>query len=330
MSTSDSGVDPSTLIEGTTVPLIMGPTATGKTDLAMRLASRYPIEIVSVDSAMVYRGMDIGTGKPSRELLERFPHHLVDILDPSQAYSAGQFVRDAHQAIAAIRGRGKLPLLVGGTMLYFRALRRGLAEMPQADSNVRREIDAEAAKEGWPALHARLATVDPATAARIQPNDGQRIQRALEVQRLTGKTLSELHAQTRPADPTMKFVAFAWAPQDREHLYDAIERRFEQMMHAGLLEEVRRLQQRGDLHADLPAIRSVGYRQLWEHLSGRESLDFSVRRAIFATRHLARRQLIWLRAESDLQWCDTLDSGAVDQIERTIDTLCTTLHIKGY
>jgi tRNA dimethylallyltransferase len=325
MSTPGSTVD-----VATPVPLILGPTATGKTDLALRLASKYPLEIVSVDSAMVYRGMDIGTGKPSRELLERFPHHLVDILDPSQAYSAGQFVRDAHQAIAAIRGRGKLPLLVGGTMLYFRALRRGLAEMPQADSKVRQEIDADAAREGWPALHARLATVDPATAARIQPNDGQRIQRALEVQRLTGKTLSELHAQTRPADPAMKFVAFAWAPQDRERLYDAIERRFQQMMQAGLLEEVRRLQQRGDLHADLPAIRSVGYRQLWEHLSGRESLDSSVRRAIFATRHLARRQLIWLRSESDLQWCDTLDSGAADQIERTIDTLCTTLHIKGH
>jgi tRNA dimethylallyltransferase len=325
MSTPGSTVD-----VATPVPLILGPTATGKTDLALRLASKYPLEIVSVDSAMVYRGMDIGTGKPSRELLERFPHHLVDILDPSQAYSAGQFVRDAHQVIAAIRGRGKLPLLVGGTMLYFRALRRGLAEMPQADSKVRQEIDAEAASEGWPALHARLATVDPTTAARIQPNDGQRIQRALEVQRLTGKTLSELHAQTRPADPAMRFVAFAWAPQDRERLYDAIERRFRQMMQAGLLEEVRRLQQRGDLHADLPAIRSVGYRQLWEHLSGRESLDSSVQRAIFATRHLARRQLIWLRSESDLQWCDTLDSGAVDQIERTIDTLCTTLHIKGH
>ena len=313
-----------------TIPLIMGPTSAGKTDLALRLAAKYPLEIVSVDSAMVYRGMDIGTGKPSRDVLERFPHHLVDILDPSQAYSAGQFVRDAHEAMAAIRGRGKLPLLVGGTMLYFRALRRGLADMPRADAKVRQEIDAEAALEGWPALHARLATVDPATAARIQPNDGQRIQRALEVQRLTGKTLSELHAQTRPVDPAMKFVAFAWAPQDRERLYAAIERRFQQMMQAGLLDEVRRLQQRGDLHADLPAIRSVGYRQLWEHLRGRESLDSSVRAAIFATRHLARRQLIWLRAETDLQWCNALDSGAVDQIERAIDTLCTKLHINGY
>ena len=329
MSAPGSTVDETTPVPLIPIPLIMGPTATGKTDLALRLAAKYPIEIVSVDSAMVYRGMDIGTGKPSRELLERFPHHLVDILDPSQPYSAGQFVRDAHRAIVEIRGRGKLPLLVGGTMLYFRALRRGLADMPQADSKVRQELDAEAAREGWPALHARLAAVDPATAVRIQPNDGQRIQRALEVQRLTGKTMSELHAQTRPVDPAMKFVSFAWAPRDREILYDAIARRFEQMMTAGLLEEVRALQQRGDVHADLPAIRSVGYRQLWEHLRGREALNFSVQRAIFATRHLARRQLIWLRAENDLQWCDSLDSGAADLIERTIDTLCTTMRIEG-
>ena len=302
------------------IPLIMGPTGAGKTDLALRLAARYPIEIVSVDSALVYRGMDIGTGKPSREELERFPHHLVDILDPSQPYSAGQFVRDALHAIGDIRKRGKLPVLVGGTMLYFRALRRGLAEMPQADPIVRQEIDAAAARTGWPALHAQLATIDPLTAQRIQPNDGQRIQRALEVHRLTGRTLSELHAQTRPADPAMKFAAFAWAPSDRERLYQAIERRFERMMQAGLLDEVRRLQQRGDLHAELPAIRSVGYRQLWEHLCGTESLTASVQRAIFATRHLARRQLIWLRAENDMQWCDALDSTAAGPIENAVAT----------
>ena len=307
----------------TPIPLIMGPTGAGKTDLALRLAARYPIEIVSVDSAMVYRGMDIGTGKPTHDLLERFPHHLVDILDPSQAYSAGQFVRDALQVIGAIRRRGNLPVLVGGTMLYFRALRRGLAEMPPADPQVRQEIDAEAAHAGWPALHARLALLDPTTAQRIQPNDGQRIQRALEVHRLSGKTLSELHAQTRPADPEMTFAAFAWAPSERERLYAAIERRFEQMMQAGLLEEVRRLQQRGDLHAELPAIRSVGYRQLWEHLCNGESLSSSVRRAIFATRHLARRQLIWLRAEHDVQWCDPLDSTAADQIERAVASFCS-------
>jgi tRNA dimethylallyltransferase len=305
------------------VPLIMGPTGAGKTDLALRLAERYPIEIVSVDSALVYRGMDIGTGKPSREQLERVPHHLVDILDPAQAYSAGQFVRDATQAIADIRARSRLPVLVGGTMLYFRALRRGLAEMPTADAQVRQEIDAEAARVGWPALHAQLTLLDPVTAQRIQPNDGQRIQRALEVHRLTGKTLSELHAQTRPADPSLSFAAFAWAPSDRERLYAAIERRFESMMQAGLLDEVRRLQQRGDLHADLPAIRSVGYRQLWEHLCGRDSLASSVQRAIFATRQLARRQLIWLRAENDVQWYNALDSAAADQIEQAIATFCS-------
>jgi tRNA dimethylallyltransferase len=304
----------------TPIPLIMGPTGAGKTDLALRLAARYPIEIVSVDSALVYRGMDIGTGKPSREELERFPHHLVDILDPSQPYSAGQFVRDALQAIGDIRKRGKLPVLVGGTMLYFRALRRGIAEMPQADPRVRQEIDAEAARSGWPALHAQLAAIDPPAAQRIQPNDGQRIQRALEVHRLTGKTLSELHAQTRPADPSMKFAAFAWAPSDRERLYQAIERRFALMMQAGLLAEVRQLKERGDLHAELPAIRSVGYRQLWEHLCGNESLTASVQRAIFATRHLARRQLIWLRAEQNVQWCDALDSTAAGPIENAVAT----------
>ncbi|HEY5757202.1 MAG TPA: tRNA (adenosine(37)-N6)-dimethylallyltransferase MiaA [Steroidobacter sp.] len=310
----------SELSPATPIPLIMGPTGAGKTDLALRLAANYPIEIVSVDSALVYRGMDIGTGKPSREELERFPHHLVDILDPSQPYSAGQFVRDAVQAIGDIRKRGKLPVLVGGTMLYFRALRRGLAEMPQADPRVRQEIDAEAARSGWPALHAQLALLDPLTAQRIQPNDGQRIQRALEVHRLTGRTLSELHAQTRPADPSMKFAAFAWAPSDRERLYQAIERRFELMMQAGLLAEVRRLKERGDLHAELPAIRSVGYRQLWEHLCGSESLTASVQRAIFATRHLARRQLIWLRAEDNVQWCDALDSTAAGPIENAVAT----------
>lgn len=310
----------SELTPSTPIPLIMGPTGAGKTDLALRLAARYPIEIVSVDSALVYRGMDIGTGKPSREELERFPHHLVDILDPSQPYSAGQFVRDAVHAIGDIRKRGNLPVLVGGTMLYFRALRRGLADMPQANPEVRQEIDAEAARSGWPALHAQLAILDPLTAQRIQPNDGQRIQRALEVHRLTGKTLSELHAQTRPADPSLTFAAFAWAPSDRERLYQAIERRFEQMMRAGLLDEVRRLKERGDLHAELPAIRSVGYRQLWEHLCGNESLTASVQRAVFATRHLARRQLIWLRAEDNVQWCDALDSTAAGPIDNAVAT----------
>jgi tRNA dimethylallyltransferase len=271
---------------------------------------------------MIYRGMDIGTGKPSRELLQRHPHHLVDILDPSQPYSAGQFVRDAREAIDDIRARGRLPLLVGGTMLYFRALRRGLAELPQADAHTRAQIDAEAAVHGWPALHAQLAAIDPRAADRIQRNDAQRIQRAIEVYRLTGRTLSELHATTTAPASDLKFTALAWVPGDRQRLYDAIERRFIQMMSDGFLEEVRRLQARGDLHADLPAIRSVGYRQLWEHLSGSDALNSAVNRAIFATRHLARRQLIWLRAEVDLQWVDALEPGAAAQMERAVAAMC--------
>jgi tRNA dimethylallyltransferase len=302
------------------IPLILGPTGAGKTDLALRLAERHELEIVSVDSAMVYRGMDIGTGKPAPEVLRRHPHHLVDILDPLQAYSAGQFVRDARQAIDAIRARGKLPLLVGGTMLYFRALRRGLADMPAADPEVRAAIDAEAALRGWPALHAELAVLDPAAARRIQPNDAQRIQRALEVHRLTGKTLSELHA-VQSTDADLRFAAYAWVPGNRERLYAAIEQRFRAMMDAGLLAEVRKLYLRGDLHADLPAIRSVGYRQLWEHLSGRDTLDSAIQRAIFATRHLARRQLIWLRSEPDIQWLDALESSAADHMEHAITQL---------
>jgi tRNA dimethylallyltransferase len=302
------------------VPLILGPTGAGKTDLALRLAERFELEIVSVDSAMVYRGMDIGTGKPPPQVLQRHPHHLVDILDPLQAYSAGQFVRDARRAIDEIRARGKLPLLVGGTMLYFRALRRGLANMPAADPTVRAAIDADAALRGWPALHAELAALDPTAARRIQPNDAQRIQRALEVHRLTGKTLSELHA-AQPAATDLTFAAYAWVPSDRERLYAAIESRFHAMMRAGLLEEVRALHARSDLHADLPAIRSVGYRQLWEHLSGRDALDSATQRAIFATRHLARRQLMWLRAEPQVQWFDALESDAGAQMVHAIAQL---------
>lgn len=302
------------------IPLILGPTGAGKTDLALRLAERHNLEIVSVDSAMVYRGMDIGTGKPPAEVLRQHPHHLVDILDPLQPYSAGQFVRDARRAIDDIRARGKLPLLVGGTMLYFRALRRGLADMPAANPAVRAAIDAEAAQRGWPALHAELAALDPPAARRIQPNDAQRIQRALEVHRLTGKTLSELHA-AQPASTDLVFAAYAWVPGDRERLYATIENRFHAMMRVGLLDEVRKLHARGDLHADLPAIRSVGYRQLWEHLSGRDTLDSAIQRAIFATRHLARRQLIWLRAEPELEWLDALESSAGDQMEHAITQL---------
>jgi tRNA dimethylallyltransferase len=300
------------------VVLLMGPTASGKTDLALRLAERWPIQIISVDSAMVYRGMDVGTGKPPPDVLQRIPHDLVDIADPCEAYSAGQFVRDARASIEKAHGQGKLPLLVGGTMLYFRALRHGLAEMPQANAAVRAAIDTEAAVVGWPAMHAELARIDTKAAARIQPNDAQRIQRALEVFRLSGRTLSELHAQARNPSEHLRFFAYAWVPSDRQRLYTSIETRFHRMMEMGFLEEVRRLHGRDDLHADLPAMRSVGYRQLWEHLQGSATLDSAVKQAILATRHLARRQLVWLRAEREVSWIDPLESSADAQMVQTI------------
>lgn len=294
--------------------LLMGPTGAGKTDLALKLAARLPVEIVSVDSALVYRGMDIGTGKPDRQTLARIPHHLVDIRDPADSYSAGQFARDAAGLVTDIRARGRLPLLVGGTMLYFRALTRGIAELPAADSSVRAALDSEASQRGWPALHAELAAVDPVAAGRIQPNDGQRIQRALEVHRLTGRPLSAWQEGTRSPLPGARFVRLVWNPADRNGLYDRIERRFHAMVAAGFLDEVKRLHARTDLHPELPALRSVGYRQLWAHLSGEVDFAGAVAAGILATRHLARRQLIWLRKESAAEWVDSLDSAGIARI----------------
>lgn len=303
------------------VVAIMGPTASGKTDLGLALAARFPVQLISVDSAMVYRGMDIGTGKPDAATLARFPHALIDILDPAQAYSAGQFRTDALAQIDAAFAEGKVPVLVGGTMLYFRALMHGIAELPPAQPEIRAQIDAEAAEQGWPALHAQLASIDPAAAARIQPNDGQRIQRALEVYRASGRTLTELHALGRGQPLPLRFHAYAWSPSERAELYNRIERRFLSMMKLGLLEEVAALYRRGDLTAGLPSMRSVGYRQLWEHLAGAYSLQEGVRRAILATRHLARRQLIWLRAMQDVIWLDALEPSAADDIYRCVEKL---------
>lgn len=308
------------------VMMIMGPTGAGKTDLAIRLAERFPAEIVSVDSAMVYRGMDIGTGKPPPDVLARHPHHLVDILDPSETYSAGQFVRDARQKIREIHARGRLPMLVGGTMLYFRALRRGLAELPSADPDVRAAIDGRAAEVGWPAMHAELASVDARSAARIRPNDAQRIQRALEVYRISGRTLSDFHDETQPPDPNLDFSVYAWVPSDRERLYASIRERFLGMLASGFLEEVARLHVRADLHPDLPSIRAVGYRQLWEHLDGKVALETASENAIVATRHLARRQFIWLRSERDMTTVDALEDRAIDHMEREAERLCRSLH----
>jgi tRNA dimethylallyltransferase len=277
-----------------------------------------PLEIISVDSAMVFRGMDIGTAKPGPEVLSRAPHHLIDILDPAERYSAGRFLVDAASAMADIRRRGRLPLLVGGTMLYFRALQSGLARLPEANPEVRRRIDERAAQLGWPALHAELAGRDPQAAARIQPNDRQRIQRALEVLELTGQTVSSRQQQDLRAATRRDDLKLVLAPADRTALAARVNERFTRMMELGLLDEVRTLYRRGDLTADLPSIRAVGYRQLWEHLEGSCGLPQAVERAVIATRQLARRQLTWLRAEPGASWHDPLESGFSAQIKARV------------
>jgi tRNA dimethylallyltransferase len=291
------------------VLVLTGPTGTGKSDWAVRLAEELPIEVVSVDSALVYRGMDIGTAKPDRALRERIAHHLIDILDPAQSYSAGQFVADATRLIGEIRERGRIPLLVGGTMLYLRALAAGIAELPRGSSELRDAIDARGAREGWPQLHAELARVDPEAAARIHPNDPQRIQRALEVIHLTGRPLSELQRATQSAVPG-RIVRWALAPADRTVLHARIAQRLAQMMERGFLSEVAALHARGDLTARHPALRAVGYRQLWAHLSGEYGLEEAVQRALAATRQLAKRQLTWLRSDPAIRWVDPHSDGA--------------------
>lgn len=298
--------------------LLMGPTASGKTGLAMALAERLPVEIISVDSAQVYRGMDIGTAKPDAAMRARVPHHLIDILDPSEAYSAARFAADAQQLIDEIHARGRLPLLVGGTMLYFRALTEGLSKLPSADPQLRARLEREAREQGWPALHARLAGLDPDTAARLHPNDQQRIQRALEIIELSGATLSQAHARAVEPGRPRRWRKLALNPPARGELHRRIEQRFAEMMAQGLLEEVRALYARGDLHPELPSIRAVGYRQLWEHLAGRCSLDEAVARGIAATRQLAKRQLTWLRSERNLVW---LDPARTDLVEAAL-ALC--------
>jgi tRNA dimethylallyltransferase len=282
------------MAEAVDAVLLLGPTASGKSALAMRLAEKIPLEIVSVDSAQVYRGMDIGTAKPSAKDRAAVPHHLIDIRDPSEPYSAADFVRDATVAIHEIRGRGKLPLLVGGTMLYAKALREGLSDLPSADPIVRKQIEAEARELGWPALHARLAHVDPSTAARLKPNDSQRVQRALEIYEITGMPMSELLVEVQASK--LKLVTIALVPTDRTGLHRRIEQRFDAMLAAGFIDEVRALHARGDMHADLPALRSVGYRQAWSLIEGK--LSFAEFRAavIAATRQLAKRQFTWLRS----------------------------------
>ncbi|TAN07996.1 MAG: tRNA (adenosine(37)-N6)-dimethylallyltransferase MiaA [Rhodanobacteraceae bacterium] len=284
---------------------LMGPTATGKTALACALAERFRLELVSVDSALVYRGLDIGAAKPDAQTLRRHPHALIDIRDPAEPYSAAQFRQNALAAMQAITARGRVPLLVGGTGLYFRALERGLSAMPSADPAIRERLRSEAGRSGWPALHARLAKLDPQAAARIRPNDVQRIQRALEAIELSGSTLTDLHAATRTASRLpYRVLKLALVPSDRGMLHARIAERFDAMLADGFLDEVERLRARGDLQPDLPAVRAVGYRQAWEYLAGECSEMGFRQRAIDATRQLAKRQATWLRGELDARVLD--------------------------
>ncbi len=295
------------------IPCLMGPTASGKSAAAMLLAQHLPVEIISVDSALVYRGMDIGTAKPSAAEQALVPHHLIDIIDPASSYSAAQFRSDALRLIDAIRARGRIPLLVGGTMLYFKALRDGLDDLPTGDAIVRAQLEREAATLGWPALHARLAEVDATIAARLAPNDSQRISRALEVWMLTGKPLSSLQGQAR-AESTLRFLNIALEPSDRAVLHARIEQRFDLMLEAGFLNEVKRLRARGDLHPDLPSMRCVGYRQAWAYLDGQIHGAEMRGQSIAATRQLAKRQLTWLRGLPDRVVIDCLAEDAAQQV----------------
>jgi tRNA dimethylallyltransferase len=289
---------------------IMGPTASGKTASALAIAERIPSEIISVDSALVYKSMDIGTAKPTKEELAAVPHHLIDILDPLDSYSVAQFRKDTLRLVDEISARGKLPLLVGGTMLYFKGLADGLDDLPGADPAVRAALDEEAARVGWPAMHARLAAIDPETAARLAPADAQRIQRALEIHALSGKPMSELLAQREQEELPFDLLSFALEPSDRAVLHKRIARRFDIMLeetpHGNLITEVEALRRRGDLHLGLPSIRCVGYRQAWEYLDG--TIDYATMRetGIIATRQLAKRQLTWLRSMPDRVVLDCL------------------------
>jgi tRNA dimethylallyltransferase len=296
-----------------TAVLLMGPTASGKSALAMAIAAQMPVEIVSVDSAQVYRGMDLGTAKPGADDRRAVPHHLIDIVDPTEAYSAARFRADAVRLVGEIAARGRLPLLVGGTMLYFKALRDGLSNLPAADADVRAEIDDAARRRGWPALHAELARVDPATAARLEPGDAQRIQRALEVFRLTGAPLSR-HLGTRETALPFMLHPIALVPSDRGALHRRIAERFDAMLAADLVEELARLRTRYALHPGLPSMRCVGYRQAWRHLEGEYDRAELRERGIFATRQLAKRQLTWLRAWSGLRTFDCLDPHVAPKV----------------
>ncbi len=306
------------------VVLLMGPTASGKTDCSLRLADRLAsqgraVEIVSVDSAQVYREMNIGTAKPDAQARGRIPHHLIDICDPTEPYSAARFRSDATRLIYEIRARGRIPMLVGGSMLYFRALTGGLSDLPSANPGLRAGITGRAAREGWPALHSQLATLDAPTAARLHPNDGHRIQRALEVVMATGQPLSALRGAAAPRDQAFEGVKLAVMPPERAELHARIASRLQQMMAQGFAAEVARLHARKDLHLELPSVRAVGYRQLWAWLDGEGDLAQATQKALEATRQLAKRQITWLRSEHDLCWLNSAGPQEVDVALRRID-----------
>ena len=302
---------------------LMGPTASGKTDLAIALRQQLPVEVISVDSALIYKGMDIGTAKPTPAELALAPHRLIDILDPKESYSAMNFREDALKEMAEISASGRIPLLVGGTMLYYKALLEGLSPLPSADPIIRAEIEEKAAKIGWAGMHQKLLALDPVAGARINPNDSQRINRALEVFYITGKTMTELTAEKGEALP-YRLLQFAIAPQDRAILHERIALRFQKMMDLGFEEEVKRLFLREDLHIDLPSIRCVGYRQMWEYLQGDISLDEAIYKGICATRQLAKRQITWLRGWKDeITWLNSLNPEQakltmIDKIEKSL------------
>jgi len=303
------------------VVFLMGPTASGKTALAMDLYDKLPCEIVSVDSAMIYRDMNIGTAKPDAEMLEQYPHRLIDLRDPAEAYSAAEFRADALAEIERIRQAGKIPLLTGGTMLYFHALQNGLAKLPEADAEIRARIEAEANEHGWAAIHARLAEVDPESAERLNPNDAQRLQRAVEVYEITGRPMSELWAEQEAQKLDFPLVSMAVMPPERSVLHERIEQRFDIMLEQGFEAEVRALWNRGDLVMSMPSVRCVGYRQMWEYFAGQWDYETMRFKGIVATRQLAKRQITWLRSWEKLHWLDTNDQDITAKALKLIDSV---------
>ncbi len=301
---------------------LMGPTASGKTELAVALIKHFPMDIISVDSALIYKGMDIGTAKPEASVLAEAPHRLIDFLDPAESYSAAQFRSDALREIDATVARGRIPLLVGGTMLYYRALLKGLSDLPVADEMIRARLEVEAAEKGWQAMHARLAEVDPTAAARIHPNDPQRIQRALEIYEISGIPMSQwLQQGNQPASLPYQSIKLALIPSDRQYLHEVIGRRFQRMLDTGFIAEVQALYERGDLDLSKPAMRAVGYRQVWEYLDGKYTYEQMIEKGIIATRQLAKRQHTWLRSEQDLIIFDSLAANVDAQVLKYLQTV---------